>query len=60
MMAMNHRVVFNPETHASQVPLSYGQWFPTDTPEQWELKIIYSVHDFLDVSAEAVFPIPYD
>ncbi len=60
IMGINHRVVFDPETHASAVPLSYGQWFKTDTPDKWELKIIYSSHDFLDVSAEAVFPIPYD
>jgi len=60
ILGINGRVVFNPETHDSGVALSYGQWFKTDTPEQWECRIIYSAHDFLDVTAEPIFPIPYD
>jgi len=60
MMTICHRVLFDKETHLSRIPLSYGQWFKTDTPEKWELKIVFSEHDFIDVAAEPVFPVPYD
>ena len=59
MMTICHRVLFDKETHLSQIPLSYGQWFKTDKPEVWELKIVFSKHDFIDVAAEPMFPVPY-
>jgi len=60
MMTICHRVKFEKETQMSRFPLAFGQWFKTDTPEEWELKIVFSKHDFIDVAAEPVFPVLYD
>jgi len=60
MLTMIHRVKFEEGTQMSRMPLVFGQWFKTDTPEQWELKIVFSEHDFIDVAADPVFPVLYD
>jgi branched-chain amino acid transport system substrate-binding protein len=58
MPSINQRVKFNKEQHFNRIPLFYGQWFKTDTPEKWEMKITLSKHDFLPAEAEPIFPIP--
>ena len=60
LLTMMHRVKFEEGTQMSRVPLAFGQWFKTDSPEVWELKIVFSEHDFIDVAAEPVFPVLYD
>ena len=52
------RVKFD-ENHFSRGPLLFGQWFKTDKPEKWELKIIFSKHDFVPVTDKPIFPKPY-
>jgi len=51
------RVKFN-ENQFSRGPIVFGQWFKTDKPEKWELKVIHSDHDFWPVAAKAIFPVP--
>jgi branched-chain amino acid transport system substrate-binding protein len=53
-----HRVKFD-ENHFNRGPLMFGQWFKTDKPEKWELKLIFSKHDFVPATAQPVFPKPY-
>ena len=60
LMTMNHRVLFDKETQFSRVPVFFGQWFKTDEPWVWDLRIVLSEHDFLPAAADPIFPIPYD
>jgi branched-chain amino acid transport system substrate-binding protein len=53
-----HRVKFD-ETHFNRGPLMFGQWFKTDKPEKWELKVIFSKHDFVPATEKPLFPKPY-
>ncbi len=50
-----HRVKFD-ENHFNRGPLMFGQWFKTDKPEKWELKIVFSKHDFAPATDEPIFP----
>jgi branched-chain amino acid transport system substrate-binding protein len=52
------RVKFD-ENHFNRGPLVFGQWFKNDTPDKWELKIIFSKHDFIPATTQPVFPKPY-
>jgi branched-chain amino acid transport system substrate-binding protein len=52
------RVKFD-ENNFSRGPLMFGQWFKTDKPEKWELKLIFSKHDFAPATDKAIFPKPY-
>jgi len=52
--------LFEEETHFSRIPLTFGQWYKTDGPEEWELPIVFSKHDIIPATAEPMFPIPYD
>ena len=56
---INSRVKFNAEQHFDRIPLYFGQWFKTDSPEVWVNKIVFSKHDFIPVEAEPIFPKPY-
>jgi len=58
LMTIMNRVKFD-DNHFSRGPLVFGQWFKTDTPEKWDLKIIFSKHDFVAATAQPVFPKPY-
>lgn len=58
VMTIIRRAKFD-ETQFSWFPLVFGQWFKTDSPHVWDLKIIFSQHDFYPVTAEPLFPIPY-
>jgi ABC-type branched-subunit amino acid transport system substrate-binding protein len=58
LATIGHRVKFD-ENHFSRGPLVFGQWFKSDTPEKWQLKVIFSKHDFIPTGGEAVFPKPY-
>lgn len=58
MQSINHRVKFNKEQHFNRIPLFFGQWFKTDTPEKWEMRITISKHDFLPAEDKPIFPIP--
>jgi len=58
MMTVNYQVKFDPETHFSWIPLFVGQWQKTDKPWVWELPITFSEHDFLQPTADFIFPIP--
>lgn len=55
---VNYRVVFDPDTHFSWIPLFVGQWQKTDQPWVWELNIAFSQHDFLGPSIDWIFPVP--
>lgn len=58
LMTICHRVKFD-ENHFNRGPLMFGQWFKTNTPEKWDLKIIFSKHDFVAATAQPLFPKPY-
>nr|WP_320131375.1 ABC transporter substrate-binding protein [uncultured Holophaga sp.] len=51
------RIKFN-ANQFSRGPIAFGQWFKTDKPERWELKVIHSEHAFWPVAAKPLFPIP--
>lgn len=55
---IGHRVKFD-ENQFSRGPLMFGQWFKTDKPEKWELKVIFSKHDFVPATEKPIFPKPY-
>jgi branched-chain amino acid transport system substrate-binding protein len=57
LMTMFHRVKYD-ENQISRIPVVFSQWFNTDTPLQWEQKIIFSQHDFLPATAKFMFPLP--
>jgi len=59
MMTMNWRVKFD-ENQFSLYPLTFGQWQKTDSPEAWELRVVFSQHDFATAQTDMLFPIPYD
>jgi ABC-type branched-subunit amino acid transport system substrate-binding protein len=58
LQTIGHRVKFD-ENHFSRGPLMFGQWFKTDGPQQWQLKIVFSKHDFVPATGEPIFPRPY-
>src|ERR1035437_15197 len=60
MKTIVNRVKFNAD-HFNYGPVMFlGQWFKTDTPEKFELKIVYSANpDFAPASAPPIFPMPY-
>jgi branched-chain amino acid transport system substrate-binding protein len=58
LMTIGHRVKFD-ENHFNRGPLMFGQWFKTDKPEKWELKVIFSKHDFVPATGKPIFPKPY-
>ena len=58
LATIGHRVKFD-ENHFSRGPLMFGQWFKTDKPEKWELKVVFSKHDFAPTTGEPLFPKPY-
>jgi len=53
-------VQFDSQTQFARIPLLFGQWQKTNTPEKWNCEIVFSKHDFLPTTAEFLFPIPYD
>jgi len=59
MIAIMHRVKFD-ENHFTCEPLAFGQWQKTDQPWVWECPVVFSEHDFIEVTAEPIFPIPYE
>ena len=56
LMTIGHRVKFD-SNHFNRTPIYFGQWFPTDDEAGWELKVVYSKHDFVPEAAEPIFPI---
>jgi len=58
LATIGNRVKFD-ENHFSRGPLMFGQWFKTDKPEKWELKVVFSKHDFVPATGEPTFPKPY-
>ncbi len=58
LMTIAHRVKFD-ENHFNRGPIAFGQWFKTDKPQKWELKVVFSKHDFFPVADKAIFPMPY-
>ena len=59
LMTIRHRVKFE-GNHFSRGPLVYGQWQKTSESWVWECPVIFSVHDFIEATADPLFPIPYD
>ena len=57
LMTIGHRVKFDSH-HFNRTPIVFGQWQPTDDGSDWVLEVIYSKHDFIPETADAVFPIP--
>ncbi|MBW1802153.1 MAG: transporter substrate-binding protein, partial [Deltaproteobacteria bacterium] len=58
VLTMNHRVVYDKENHFSRIPIFFGQWMKVDKPWKWELKVVFSKHDFVKEEAKPLFPIP--
>jgi len=58
LLTIGHRVKFD-ENHFSRGPLMFGQWFKTDKPQTWELKVVFSKHDFVPETDKPIFPRPY-
>jgi ABC-type branched-subunit amino acid transport system substrate-binding protein len=58
LLTIGHRVKFD-ENHFSRGPLLFGQWFKTDKPQKWELKVVFSKHDFAPATDKPIFPRPY-
>ncbi len=58
LLTVRNRVKFD-ENHFSRGPLMFGQWFKTDKPEKWELKVVFSKHDFVPATGQPIFPKPY-
>lgn len=59
MMTVTHLVMFDKATQFSWAPLALMQWHKTDKPQEWDNPVVYSDHDFIPVTAEMLFPIPY-
>jgi ABC-type branched-subunit amino acid transport system substrate-binding protein len=57
MKTMMGRVKYD-ENQFSRIPVFFGQWFKTNTPYGWELKIVYSNFDSLPATGKFQFPIP--
>ncbi len=57
MKTINSPVLFNKD-HFNRIPLFFGQWFKTNTPDKVELKIVLSKHDSLPAEAQPIFPKP--
>jgi branched-chain amino acid transport system substrate-binding protein len=57
LMTIGHRVKFD-ENHFSRGPLMFGQWFKTDKPQKWELRVVFSKHDFVPAVDKPIFPRP--
>lgn len=58
LLTIGHRVKFD-ENQFNHAPLMFGQWFKTDKPEKWELKVVFSKHDFVPATDKPIFPILY-
>lgn len=58
LFTINHRVKYDKENHFSRIPLFFGQWMKVDKPWKWELKVVFSKHDFIKQEAEPIFPLP--
>ena len=54
-------VKFDPETHFSPQPLSFGQWFydEENEDEPFTLYIVASALDFIPAEADLIFPKPW-
>jgi branched-chain amino acid transport system substrate-binding protein len=57
LMTLAHRVKFD-EAHFNRGPISFAQWFKTDSSQGWENKVVYSKHSFIPVEASPIFPVP--
>ncbi|WP_005036434.1 ABC transporter substrate-binding protein [Holophaga foetida] len=53
---IRHRVKFD-EDHFSRGPIAFGQWMKTDKPQKWELKVVFSNHEFWPANGSPVFPL---
>jgi len=51
-------VDFDPVTHFSAQPLSFGQWFYDDGEEEFTLYIVASALDEIPVEDDPIFPLP--
>jgi branched-chain amino acid transport system substrate-binding protein len=58
LMTIAHKVKFD-ENHFNRGPVVFGQWVKTDKPQKWELKVVFSKHDFVPATDKAIFPMPY-
>jgi ABC-type branched-subunit amino acid transport system substrate-binding protein len=58
LMTIGSRVKFD-ENNFNRTPIYFGQWYKTDTPEMWELRVVFSKHDFVPVQSDPIFPVPY-
>jgi len=48
------------ENHCNLKPEVFCQWQKTDSSEVWKLEVVYSDHKDIPVTAEMIFPIPYE
>jgi len=59
LMTICHRVKFD-ENQFSAQPIYYFQWQKTDKPWVWEPIIVVSHHDFIPITGEPIWPMPYE
>jgi branched-chain amino acid transport system substrate-binding protein len=54
------RIHFSQPAQHSSVAVAFSQWQKTDNPWVWENPVIYSQNEVYDVTAEAIFPKPWE
>ena len=59
LMTICHRVKFD-ENQFSAQPIFYFQWEKTDKPWVWDYIIVVSQHDFIPITGEPIWPMPYE
>jgi ABC-type branched-subunit amino acid transport system substrate-binding protein len=57
LMTIRHRIKYD-DNQFSRMPVCLGQGFKVDTPSKWEMKVIFSQHDFFSATSKPLFPLP--
>jgi branched-chain amino acid transport system substrate-binding protein len=62
MMTIHGRIKFDQETQFARFATAFGQWQEPDKAGkyEYEFRTVFSYHDFMPVTGEFIFPIPYD
>jgi branched-chain amino acid transport system substrate-binding protein len=60
LITMSGRAVFEKGTQFQRFQCAFGQWRKTDKPRKWESPTVFSYSDSFPVTADMIFPMPYD
>lgn len=60
LITMSGRAVFEKGTQFQRFQCAFGQWRKTDKPWKWESPTVFSYSDSFPVTADMIFPMPYD